>query len=121
MLKIFAIPWFSSKSLIFSDREKEPRSDAVAVPPPAPLSSVWLFIWIKKWDRENFFALANSREIQCEHHLVAILFVCGKFLLEGSNLMVFIWSRPSQGELGRRGRGTSAFEMVLFPAKAIEL
>ena len=24
---------------------------------------------------------ANSREIQCEHHLVAGLFVCGNFLL----------------------------------------
>ena len=41
----------------------------------ANISSVWLFIWIKKWDRENFFALANSHKIQCEHHLVAVLFV----------------------------------------------
>ena len=24
------------------------------VPPPAPLSSVWLFIWIKKMDSKNF-------------------------------------------------------------------
>ena len=52
--EVFAIPWFSLKFLVFYNREKEPRSGAVAVPPPAPLSSVWLFIWIKKWDSKNF-------------------------------------------------------------------
>ena len=31
----------------------------------------------------KFQALANSREVQCEHHLVAVLFVCENFLLAG--------------------------------------
>ena len=31
----------------------------------------------------EFQASANSHKIQCEHHLVAILFVCGKFLVAG--------------------------------------
>ena len=33
----------------------------------------------------------------------------------------FIAGAASQGELGRRGRGTSAFEMVLFPARTAEI
>ena len=53
-LKMFAISWFSLNFLLFYDREKEPRSRAAAVPPPAPLSSVWLFIWIKKLDTDDF-------------------------------------------------------------------
>ena len=34
--------------------------------------------------QRKFLALANSHKIQCEHHLVAGLFVCGKSVLKDS-------------------------------------
>jgi len=40
-------------------------------------------LWIKKIGYRKFQTSANSHEIQCEHHLVAGLFVCEKFLLAG--------------------------------------
>ena len=87
------------KILAFYNREKEPRSSATRFLPPRPRRYFraaeirylprfrgkyffhWLFIWIKKMGQWNFFASANSRKVQCEHHLVAVLFVCGKFVL----------------------------------------
>ena len=38
----------------------------------------------QKMEYREFQAKANSREIQCEHHLAAGLFVCGKFALAGT-------------------------------------
>ena len=54
----------------------------------------WLFIWIKKMGQRKFQAIANSRKLQCEHHLVADLFVCGIFLLA--------WDAGLPGRRGRR-------------------
>ena len=58
------------------------------VPPPAPLSSVWLFIWIIKMGYRGFQAEANSHIIKREHHLVAGLFVCANSLLTGYRVVV---------------------------------
>ena len=38
----------------------------------------------QKMGQRKFFTSASSRKIQCEHHLVAGLFVCGKFLRVGT-------------------------------------
>ena len=51
------------------------------------------FYMDQKMGYREFRAKANSRKIQCEHHLVVCLFVCGKFLLAGI-----------AGFPGRRGR-----------------
>ena len=60
--------------------------------PRAPLLRLAL-LWIKKIGYREFQTSSNSHEIQCEHHLVAVLFVCGNFLLAGD-----------AGLPGRRGR-----------------
>ena len=44
----------------------------------------WLFIWIKKIGYKKLQAIANSHIIQCEHYLVAVLFVRGKSVLAGT-------------------------------------
>ena len=47
----------------------------------ANFSSRLALLWIKKIGYRKFQTSANSHEIRCKHHLVAGLFVCGKFLL----------------------------------------
>ena len=51
--------------------------------PRAPLFH-WLFYMDQKMGQQKFLSSANSRKIQCEHHLAAGLFVCGKFALAGT-------------------------------------
>ena len=53
----------------------------------------------------GFQNLANSHEIQCEHHLVAGLFVCGKSVLIVSAFL----KPPKPRKWGRRGRETRLF------------
>ena len=40
-------------------------------------------IYLSKNGTVKISASASSHKVQCEHHLVAVLFVCGKFLLAG--------------------------------------
>ena len=44
--------------------------------------SVQFDLFIKKMGYRGVQTSANSHNIQCEHHLVAVLFVCKKSLLE---------------------------------------
>ena len=57
------------------------------------------------------FDLVNSLNIEMEFFLSHFVFA----------VRIYGFSAASQGELGRRGRETSAVEMVLFPAKTVIL
>ena len=82
-LKILAILWFSLKSLAFFMTGRRNRAHAPSrfLPPRPSLPSG--FIMDQKIGQWKFFASENSREVRCEHHLVAGLFVCEYFLLAG--------------------------------------
>ena len=91
--KISAIPWFRLNFKFFYDREKEPRSKAARFLPPRP-SLPLAFYMDQKMGYKGFQTEANSHEIQCEHHLVAGLFVCKKSVLA--------WDAGLPGRRGRR-------------------
>ena len=96
-------------------------------------------LFIKKIGQRKFLASASSHEIQCEHHLVAVLFVCGKFVLMWTIcqrlkflLSHFVFARSLRSacsfglfeaaqakEVGEAGEKTSAFEMVSPPRKRL--
>ena len=78
-----AIPWFNLNFLVFYYREKEPHSYAMRFLPPRP-SLPLAFYMDQKSGYKKFQAIASSHIVQCEHHLAAVLFVCGKFLLKGT-------------------------------------
>ena len=100
--KISAIPWFRLNFKLFYDREKEPRSDAVAVPPPAPLSSVWLFIWIKKLDRERFYLQRVVARFSANIIWLLVYLFVGSPCLR----IVLKWRQPRRvGEAGKRNFG----------------
>ena len=73
----------NKQSATFPLREKSGFSS----PPPllslagAAYKTVSAVRFIIKIGQQKILASANSHEIQCEHHLVADLFACGKFLL----------------------------------------
>ena len=80
--KFFAIPWWSIIFLLFMTGRRNRAQTPSRFLPPRP-SPPFGFIMDQKRGYRGFQASANSHIIQCEHHLVAVLFVCGKFLLAG--------------------------------------
>ena len=76
-------------------------------------------LFIKKIGQWKFLASANSRKIQCEHHLVAVLFVCGKSVIMA--LVVSAYLKPPQprrvGEAGKKTPIFPAGKVAIWIAK----
>ena len=81
--------------------------------PRAPLFH-WLFYMDQKIGYRGFQAVANSHIVQCEHHLVAGLFVCGKSVNSARKRNNPIYCQPLK--IKSRAAYFSFFYPCFFPS-----
>ena len=93
-------------------RDIFPAGKVWFLPPHPSLPSG--FIMDQKMGRRKFFTSASSRKIQYEHHSVAGLFVCGKFLLAGRRKRCGVAPTPTSFVQKIRACGSSLSKFKVF-------